>query len=181
MNLAKNGPALPPGPIATYRLQLQPSFGFSQAKELIGYLAELGISHLYLSPCFQAVAGSTHGYDIVDPCKINKQLGGAPKYQELCLAAKKAGLGIIADIVPNHMAIEGQQNPWWWDVLENGPSSPFATFFDVDWDASEERWPNKVLLPVLEDHYGRVLEKGLLKLVRHEDRSRSIIATTLFL
>ena len=153
-----------PEPIATYRLQLHPGFGFAEARQILGYLSALGISHLYISPCFQSIAGSMHGYDIVDFCKINEELGGAAEFEDLCQAIKDAGMGLVADIVPNHMAIEGKQNPWWWDVLENGPSSRFATYFDVDWDASEERWPNKVLLPILADHYGRILEKGELKL-----------------
>jgi (1->4)-alpha-D-glucan 1-alpha-D-glucosylmutase len=155
---------MPPEPIATYRIQLRPDFGFDRAAELVPYLAEFGISHLYLSPYLQAAAGSEHGYDVVDPTRLNEELGGAPAHERLCRALQEAGLGQVVDLVPNHMAIAGRQNPWWWDVLENGPSSRYATFFDVDWDASEERWPNKVLLPVLGDHYGRILERGELRL-----------------
>lgn len=145
-------------PRATYRVQLKAGFGLDQAREIIDYLADLGISHLYTSPFLQAAAGSSHGYDVVDPSKINVELGDDPSYQLLCNALKAADLGLMIDIVPNHMAILGKQNPWWWDVLENGPSSPFATYFDIDWASSEERWPNKILLPVLSDHYGRILE-----------------------
>ncbi len=155
---------------ATYRIQLQPDFGFDQAKDVIPYLQELGISHLYSSPYLQAASGSVHGYDVVDPTQINLELGGQDAYIRMCKALHSAGLGQVADIVPNHMAILGDQNPWWWDVLENGPSSRYATTFDVDWDASEERWPNKVLLPVLSDHYGRILESGELKLVFNEGK-----------
>ncbi len=143
---------------ATYRLQLDSGFGFEQAAALIGYLAELGISHLYVSPVLQAAKGSPHGYDVVDPSRVNRELGGEQGFFRLHNALDSAGLGLLLDVVPNHMAIGGRENPWWWDVLENGSSSPYAQYFDVDWDASEERWPNKVLLPVLGDHYGRILE-----------------------
>lgn len=153
-----------PEPIATYRLQLQPAFGFAQAAEAAGYLSLLGISHLYTSPCFQAVAGSTHGYDITNCSRINEELGGPEAHAQFSQRLETVGLGRLIDIVPNHVAIPGCQNPWWWDVLKNGPSSRFANYFDVDWDASEERWPNKILLPVLADHYGRILEKGELRL-----------------
>jgi (1->4)-alpha-D-glucan 1-alpha-D-glucosylmutase len=154
-----------PEPVATYRIQLRPGFGFNQAAEVVTYLADLGISHLYASPYLQAVAGSTHGYDVVDPTRVNEELGGAEAHARLCRALQTAGLGQMIDVVPNHMAIAGRQNPWWWDVLEDGPSSRYATYFDVDWEASEERWPNKVLLPVLGDHYGRILEAGELHLI----------------
>lgn len=150
--------------IATYRLQLRPEFDLNKASEVVPYLAQLGISHIYLSPYSQAASGSTHGYDVVDPTRVNTELGGEAARSALCVALEQAALGQILDIVPNHMAVIGNQNPWWWDVLENGPSSRFAIYFDVDWDASEERWPNKILLPVLEDHYGRVLESFELQL-----------------
>lgn len=152
-------------PVATYRLQLRPEFGFAAAAEVVPYLAELGISHLYTSPCLQAAAGSSHGYDVVDPTRVNVELGGDKEHRRLGRMLRKFGLGRVIDLVPNHMAIAGRQNPWWWDVLENGPSSAWAFYFDVDWEASEDRWPNKVLLPVLADHYGRVLEAGELRLV----------------
>ncbi len=157
-----------PEPVATYRLQLRPEFGFDQASEIIPYLARLGVSHLYASPYLQAAQGSSHGYDVVDPTRVNEELGGRAGHVLLCEALAGEGLGQMIDLVPNHMAIAGRQNPWWWDVLENGPSSRFATYFDVDWEASEDRWPNKVLLPVLGDHYGRILEDGQLRLVRRE-------------
>ncbi len=152
--------------VATYRLQLQPGFGFDEAYKIVPYLSDLGVSHLYASPYLQAATGSTHGYDIVDPGRVNRELGGARAHARLCRGLGGAGLGQMIDMVPNHMAIAARQNPWWWDVLENGPSSLYATYFDVDWDASEERWPNKVLLPVLGDHYGRILEAGQFEL-RH--------------
>lgn len=151
-------------PIATYRLQLKPGFGFAEAIQIIPYLAKLGISHLYTSPFLQAVKDSEHGYNVVDPTQINAQIGTAAEHALFCETLHHYGLGLMIDMVPNHMAISGKENPWWWDVLENGPSSRFAIYFDVDWDASEERWPNKVLLPVLSDHYGVILEKGELQL-----------------
>ncbi|MFO7983852.1 MAG: malto-oligosyltrehalose synthase [Desulfuromonadales bacterium] len=149
---------------ATYRVQLRPDFGFEQTAEIVSYLADLGISHLYTSPCLQAAPGSPHGYDVVDPTRVNEELGGARAHGRLCETLQDAGLGQVVDVVPNHMAIIARQNPWWWDVLENGPSSRYAIYFDVDWEASEERWPNKVLLPVLGDHYGRILEDGEFRL-----------------
>ncbi|MGM0553695.1 MAG: malto-oligosyltrehalose synthase [Pseudomonadota bacterium] len=153
-----------PERIATCRLQLHPGFTLDDAAQVVPYLARLGVSHVYLSPILQAVRGSTHGYDVVDPSQVNEELGGEPARQRLCAALEASGMGLVLDIVPNHMAVAGDQNPWWWDVLENGPSSPFAMHFDVDWESSDERWPNKVLLPVLGDHYGRVLEAGEIRL-----------------
>jgi len=157
---------LPARPLATYRLQLQPAFGFDDAAAVAGYLAELGVSHLYASPYLQAAAGSTHGYDVVDPTRVNVELGGAEAHQRMCRALGDAGLGQVLDVVPNHMAITGRENAWWWDVLENGPSSVYANYFDVDWDPPEAKLRNTVLLPVLGDHYGRVLEAGQLVLGR---------------
>lgn len=157
-----------PEPRATYRLQLRAEFDLDRAAAVVPYLASLGVSHIYLSPYLQSARGSTHGYDVVDPTRVNVELGGDAAQRRLCDALGRAGLRQMLDIVPNHMAIKGDQNPWWWDVLEDGPASRYAMFFDVDWEASEERWPNKVLLPVLGDHYGRVLEAGELRL-HHED------------
>ena len=152
-------------PRATYRLQFTPEFGFDAAARVVPYLARLGVSHVYASPYLQAAKGSTHGYDVVDPTRVNDELGGAEAHARFCAALEAAGLAQMIDLVPNHMAITGGANPWWWDVLENGSSSPYATYFDVDWlDSSETRWNDKVLLPVLGDHYGRALERGELKL-----------------
>ena len=152
-------------PRATYRFQFHPGFTFLDAAALTDYLADLGISHLYASPYLQAVKGSTHGYDVVDPGRVNEELGGEEGHQVLCAALQEQGLGQILDLVPNHMAIGGPENEWWWDVLENGPSSPYAAYFDVDWNPPEERLANKILLPVLGDHYGRSLESGEILLV----------------
>ena len=107
---------------------------------------------------------STHGYDIVDHSQVNSQLGGNEAHARFCQALQEKGLGLMIDVVPNHMAISGKLNPWWWDVLENGPSSHFAFYFDIDWESSEDRWPDKILLPILGDHYGRILERGELGL-----------------
>jgi (1->4)-alpha-D-glucan 1-alpha-D-glucosylmutase len=151
---------------ATYRVQLHGGFGFIDATAIAAYLADLGISHLYCSPYLQAAPGSTHGYDVVNPHKVNEELGGARGHARLCAALEENGLRQVLDIVPNHMAIGGKENPWWWDVLENGPSSRYAGYFDVDWDPPEAKLRNMVLLPVLGDHYGRVVEKGELILER---------------
>ena len=154
---------------ATYRVQLHAGFGFADAAAIAGYLAELGISHLYCSPYLQAAPGSTHGYDVVNPHQVNEELGGADGHARLCAALEANELKQILDIVPNHMAIGGRENPWWWDVLENGQSSRYASYFDVEWDPPESKLRNMVLLPVLGDHYGRVLEKGELRLQRESD------------
>ncbi len=153
-----------PKPIATYRLQLRKEFNFEDSIEIIPYLAQLGVSHLYTSPYLQSKKGSSHGYDVVDTSRVNDELGGKALHEKFSKKIQEEDLGQMIDIVPNHMSISEIQNPWWWDVLENGPSSYFATYFDVDWEASSERWPNKVHLPLLEEDYGKVLEKGLLKL-----------------
>ena len=153
-------------PRATYRLQLRPEFGFKDAAAVIDYLAALGISHVYLSPHLQAASGSSHGYDVVDPTRLNDELGDNEDHEALHEEIRRHGLGAVADIVPNHMSITEKRNAWWWDILENGPSSRFASFFDVDWDPPENKLRNTVLLPVLGDHYGRVLEAGEFKLAR---------------
>lgn len=152
-----------PGAVATYRVQLCPDFGFAQAADQAAYLAALGVSHLYASPYLQAVAGSSHGYDVVDPTCPNEELGGDVARQHMVATLRAANLRHILDIVPNHMAIRGGENGWWWDVLENGPSSRYASFFDVEWrTASSER----VLLPILGDQYGVELDNGAIQVTR---------------
>lgn len=153
--------SLPPLLYATYRLQLQASFGFDAAIAVVPYLASLGVSHLYLSPIWAARPGSSHGYDVVDHTAINPELGGPEGLERLVEAARAHGLGLVLDCVPNHMGI-GYDNPWWADVLTWGEGSPFAGYFDVDWSPAEPTLAGRVLLPVLGDHYGRVLEDGLL-------------------
>jgi (1->4)-alpha-D-glucan 1-alpha-D-glucosylmutase len=157
---------VPTEPRATYRVQLHAGFGFDAAAGQVDYLSRLGVSHLYLSPVLQAAAGSTHGYDVVDHSKVNVELGGGEGYARLSSGLRAKGMGQLLDIVPNHMAVATPQNRWWWDVLENGPSSRYAAYFDVDWDPPEAKLRNTVLLPVLEDQYGRVLEEGLLGVAR---------------
>lgn len=152
-------------PVATYRLQLHAGFDFRAAAAVVPYLADLGISHLYLSPVLQAAPGSTHGYDVVRPDRLNPELGGEEGWQALVDATTTAGLGIVLDIVPNHMAIT-PENPWWWDVLENGRASRYARFFDVDWQPPEPALADRVLMPILGEQYGRVLEAGELTLAR---------------
>ena len=153
-------------PRATYRVQLNAGFTFDDAAAAVPYLADLGVSHLYCSPYLQAAAGSTHGYDVVDHRRLNEELGGAGGHRRLMEALASAGMGHVLDIVPNHMAIAGRENAWWWDVLEDGPSSRYAAHFDIDWDPPERRLTTKVLVPILGDHYGRVLEAGELTLER---------------
>lgn len=155
--------------IATYRLQLRPEFGFRDAAAVVPYLRRLGISHLYLSPVFEAKPASTHGYDVVDPNALRAELGGSEGFENLAAAAERAGLGLVLDIVPHHMAAAAD-NPWWWSVLEMGRDSPYAFHFDIDWDPPEQRLRGTLLLPVLGDHYGRVLEAGELRLGHERDQ-----------
>jgi (1->4)-alpha-D-glucan 1-alpha-D-glucosylmutase len=154
-------------PRSTYRLQLHAGFNFDDAAAIVDYLRDLGVSHVYCSPYLQASSGSLHGYDVVDCHQVNHELGGEPGRARFHARLKELGLGQVLDIVPNHMAITGNQNAWWWDTLENGPASRYAPYFDIEWNAPEERLRNKILLPVLEDHSGRVIEAQKLKLERN--------------
>jgi (1->4)-alpha-D-glucan 1-alpha-D-glucosylmutase len=149
-------------PIATYRLQFNKDFTFRQAREIVPYLDELGISHAYASPYFQAGAESLHGYDITDHNKLNAAIGSRQEYDAWIAELHSHGMGQIVDFVPNHMGINDPQNVWWQDVLENGPSSLYAPYFDVDWRPLKTDLHDKVLLPILGDQYGRVLERGEL-------------------
>ena len=156
---------MPRVPSSTYRLQLHRGFTFENAAGIAAYLKDLGISHVYCSPYLQAAPGSMHGYDVVDHQRVNEELGGEEGHQKFCSRLLELGLGQVLDIVPNHMAI-GPRNRCWWDVLENGPSSRFATWFDIDWQSSEVRLQNKILIPVLGDQYGRVLSAGQITVER---------------
>ena len=156
-------------PGATYRVQLNPDFGFEEVGGIAPYLGELGVTHVYCSPYLQAVPGSAHGYDVTDPTHVSRQLGGAPGHAAMGDALRAAGLGQILDIVPNHMAAD-PSNPWWWDVLEKGPASEWADHFDIDWTRQDESSQPKVLVPILGDHYRRVLESGELCIERSGDR-----------
>ena len=156
---------MPPAiPTATYRLQFSKDFGFRQAAALVPYLRDLGISHVYASPFLQAREGSTHGYDVVDHNRIDPQFGGEAEFDRFCGALAEAGLGLILDFVPNHMGIGRTDNAWWLDMLEWGPASPYAFFFDIDWRAAPGRSRPAVTLPILGKPYGQVLEEGELKL-----------------
>jgi (1->4)-alpha-D-glucan 1-alpha-D-glucosylmutase len=161
-------PLAPRIPVATYRLQLNSKFRFSDAKMIVGYLSDLGITDIYASPYFKAKEGSIHGYDIVDHNSLNPEIGSPEEYEELMDELAAHGMGQIVDIVPNHMCLSSKDNVWWMDVLENGPSSPYACFFDIDWDPSKRELRNKVLLPLLGAQYGKVLENQELRLVFDE-------------
>jgi len=151
-------------PRATYRLQFNKDFGFAQAAALAPYLARLGISHVYASPYLRARPGSTHGYDIVSHTELNPELGTPEDYAHMTGAFKAHGLGQILDFVPNHMGVGGSDNPWWLNVLEWGPDSEFAGWFDIDWETDRDYLRHKLLVPFLGDHYGKVLESGGLVL-----------------
>jgi (1->4)-alpha-D-glucan 1-alpha-D-glucosylmutase len=150
-------------PEATYRLQVNHAFTFRDARRIVDYLAALGISDCYLSPYMMANAGSEHGYDIVNHNALNPEIGTEQDYHAFVETLKSHGLGQIVDVVPNHMGIGGE-NAWWTDVLENGPGSPYAAFFDIDWRPLKPDLANKVLLPILGDQFGKVLEDQQLVL-----------------
>lgn len=164
-------------PSSTYRLQLHTEFDFDRAIAVLDYLAALGVSHVYASPYLQAAPGSMHGYDVVDHKSVNRELGGAAAHKRFCDRLEKFGLGQILDIVPNHMSI-AENNRYWWDVLENGPQSRYAQYFDIDWESGEARMRNKILLPILEDQYGLVLAGGSVKITRNGTRLELLCGTT---
>ena len=151
-------------PRTTYRLQFNSNFTFQQAKALVPYLHDLGISDCYASPLFKARPGSTHGYDICDYSQLNPELGSEEDFSAFSLALQSHRMGVLLDMVPNHMGIGGTGNAWWYDVLEIGPSSAYASYFDIDWQPVKPDLANKVLLPILEDQYGRILESSRLRL-----------------
>jgi (1->4)-alpha-D-glucan 1-alpha-D-glucosylmutase len=155
---------LPPIPRATYRLQFHEGFRFSDAAALAPYLARLGISHVYASPYLRARPGSSHGYDIVDHGRLNPELGSEADFRAMVAAFRESGLGQLLDFVPNHMGVGGADNPWWLDVLEWGPDSDYAGWFDIDWDPDRRYLHNKLLVPFLGDQYGAVLDDGQLEL-----------------
>lgn len=170
-------------PGATYRLQCHRDFDLTRAAALAPYLKALGITHYYLSPPFKATSGSAHGYDVCGFEEINPELGGAAAFKNLAKTAREHGMGIIVDMVPNHMGND-LANRWWRDVLEHGPGSPYARWFDIDWRPRRGDLLDKVLLPVLEDHYAKVLEGGKLQIeyadgtfgVRYHDRQFPVSA-----
>ncbi|MBI2562304.1 MAG: malto-oligosyltrehalose synthase [candidate division NC10 bacterium] len=155
---------LPRVPVATYRLQFSRAFTFSAARQMVPYLEALGVSDVYASSYLAARPGSLHGYDIADHNRLNPEIGTEEDYERFVAALQDRGMGQILDVIPNHMGIAASCNPWWNDVLENGPSSAYAEFFDIDWDPLKSQLANKVLLPILGDQYGRVLENQELAL-----------------
>jgi len=169
----RTDPRLPPRfPYATYRVQLNANFGFADAAAIVSYLHQLGISDLYASPYLQARPGSDHGYDITDHGRLNSRLGGEDAYALLATELRAHGMGQLLDVVPNHMGIAEPENRWWMDVLENGRLSPFAPWFDIDWDSPRPELRGKVLLPILGNQFGRVLENGELRLHFEDGRFR---------
>lgn len=154
-------------PVATYRIQFNPHFRFEDAKNIVSYLADLGISDLYASPIFKARKGSTHGYDVVNPNQINPELGTPADYEALIAELQKRGMGWLQDIVPNHMAYNSE-NPFLMDVLENGPDSEYFDFFDINWEHPYEDIRNRVLTPLLGDFFGRCLENQAIQLAYDE-------------
>jgi (1->4)-alpha-D-glucan 1-alpha-D-glucosylmutase len=153
-------------PDSTYRLQIRPGFGFDEAAQVVDYLSVLGVSHLYLSPILQATLGSTHGYDVVDHSQLSQQAGGRPGFDRLIAALRAVGLAAVADVVPNHMAVPtpASQNAALWSVLRDGPGSPFASWFDVDWSVESRA----LLMPVLGARIGTVLADGELVVDSHD-------------
>jgi len=152
-------------PSSTYRLQLHKGFTFDDAAAIVEYLKTLGVTHVYCSPYLQAAPGSMHGYDVVDHRRVNEELGGPAGHERFTRRLEKFGLGQVLDIVPNHMSL-GAENKYWWDVLENGTNSRYASFFDIDWNSSEERLRDKVLVPILGEQYGRALTAGKVVVMR---------------
>ncbi|WP_162241808.1 malto-oligosyltrehalose synthase [Pseudorhodoferax sp. Leaf267] len=161
-------------PRATYRLQLHEEFDLAAAQAILPYLRDLGVSHVYCSPITRARPGSRHGYDVADPREVNPELGGREAFDRFAQAARALGLGLLLDIVPNHMGVIGADNPWWFDVLEHGQASAYAGFFDIDWTPFDADLAGKLFLPVLGEPYGEVLEQGQLQ-VHWEDGGRLVL------
>jgi (1->4)-alpha-D-glucan 1-alpha-D-glucosylmutase len=155
-------------PASVYRLQLSRGLGFRRAAGLVGYLRDLGAHALYFSPYFKTASGNANSYAVTDPTELDPALGSARDFDLLCASLSEAGMGHVADIVPNHMGIA--ENPYWWDVLEHGRRSRFADFFDIDWNPPKTELKNRLLLPVLEDFFGTVLEAGLIRLIYVNER-----------
>ena len=158
-----------PYPIVTYRLQLTADFRFEDAKNLVPYLSRLGVTHVYCSPILRARSDSTHGYDVVDPTTLNSRIGDEPEFRELVTSLQSHGMGVIVDIVPNHMAT-GHENSYWNEVLTYGPSSPHAGWFDIDWRLPDPLSWGRVLVPVLGQRLARVLDQDQIHIVWREGR-----------
>jgi (1->4)-alpha-D-glucan 1-alpha-D-glucosylmutase len=156
-------------PLATYRLQFNKDFTFNDASKILDYLRDLGITEIYASPILTSRRGSGHGYDVTNPSRINPELGTEEEFGTLLDELEKRRMGLLLDIVPNHMAASSE-NPWWMDVLENGPDSAFASYFDIDWHPPSRNLDNKILLPILGRPFGEALDGGELKLAFHEGK-----------
>lgn len=154
---------------ATYRVQLTPSFTLHDLVGVVPYLARLGVSHVYTSPLLQSAPGSEHGYDVVDHSTVDEELGGRAGFDALCAALRQHGLGLVVDVVPNHMAVGDPRNRWWWDVLTHGPESRYAQHFDIDWDPDVPSLGDRVLVPVLAERYGQELAAGSITVEREGD------------
>ncbi|MCU1386332.1 MAG: Malto-oligosyltrehalose synthase [Acidobacteria bacterium] len=173
-------------PVSTYRLQFHQGFTFRDAQAVVDYLRDLGISDCYASSYLKAVPGSAHGYDVADPTQLNPEIGTDTEYRAWVDALRARGMGHVMDLVPNHMGIAHSANPWWTDVLENGPSSRYARFFDVEWHPVKDELADKILIPILGDQYGAVLERQELQLayrdgtfcVRYYDQTLPIAPDT---
>jgi (1->4)-alpha-D-glucan 1-alpha-D-glucosylmutase len=152
-------------PLSTYRLQFNRSFTFRDAEEILPYLAELGITDIYASPYLKARPGSPHGYDIVNPLELNPEVGSIESFERMTAELARLGMGQILDIVPNHMGIASPENEWWMDVLEGGPGAIHAPYFDINWEPVKRELKDRILIPVLGDQYGNVLDRGELRLV----------------
>jgi (1->4)-alpha-D-glucan 1-alpha-D-glucosylmutase len=156
-------------PASTYRLQFNKDFGFADATRLLGYFSELGITDLYASPILMSRRGSGHGYDVTDPTRLDPEIGSEEDFEILQNELIQRGMGLLLDIVPNHMAA-CSENRWWMDVLENGAQSAFASYFDIDWEPSSRHLIGKVLLPILGEPFGDTLDQGQIRLTFHEGR-----------
>ena len=165
-------------PLSTYRLQFNNRFTFRDARAIVDYLHALGISDCYASSYLKAVPGSPHGYDVADPTRLNPDIGTDEDYWDWIEALRSRGMGHVLDLVPNHMGIAKSANPWWLDVLENGPSSRFAHFFDIEWHPVKDELADKVLIPILGDQYGAVLERRSCSSPIGTARSSSATTTT---
>jgi (1->4)-alpha-D-glucan 1-alpha-D-glucosylmutase len=150
-------------PCSTYRLQLNSCFTFAQAAAVVSYLDDLGITDCYTSPFLMAHPGSMHGYDVTDHSRFNPEIGSKAEFTDFAERLKQRGMGLVVDVVPNHMCITHPSNLWWWDVLENGPSSDYSRHFDIDWNPPKSELANKVLLPFLPDQFGLVLESQSIR------------------
>ena len=154
-------------PLATYRLQFNKNFTFKDATRILDYLRELGITEIYASPILTSRRGSGHGYDVTNPNRLDPDLGTEKDFEVFVNQLEKRGMGLLLDIVPNHMAASSE-NPWWMDVLENGPDSAFSSYFDIDWHPPSRNLDNKILLPILGRPFGEALDSGELKLNFHD-------------